>query len=130
MSYDYVLDSYAWKEYFDGTKKGQRVAELLTRFRIATPVLVLAELSDVFERSHLNFEVPLRFIQSKSSIIPLHQEIAIKAGVFKVQKRKIISDFGLADAIIYMTAQYTGARLVTGDLHFSKSDDVHFLENK
>ena len=39
MSCKYCLDSYAWAEYFDGTKKGLRVKEMLEKNEIVTSVL-------------------------------------------------------------------------------------------
>lgn len=128
MSYDYVLDTYAWKEYFDGTEKGKRVASLFHNASVGTSVLVLAELSDLFERSQLDFDIPLHFIQATSAIVPLTPEIAIKAGKFKTQQRKNIKYFGLVDALIYLTAQAHHAKLVTSDPHFSTVKDVLLLK--
>ena len=36
-----VFDTYAWIEYFEGTKKGEKVEEYLKNNEIITPVIAL-----------------------------------------------------------------------------------------
>ena len=42
---DYVIDSYAWIEYFKGSKKGQIVLPYIEGGHGLTPLVVIAELS-------------------------------------------------------------------------------------
>lgn len=45
---NFTLDTYAWIEYFEGTKEGGNVREILEneKHNLFTPSIVLAELSD------------------------------------------------------------------------------------
>ena len=89
MKYDYVLDSYAWAELFDGTEKGKKVKGITDKGSIGTSVITLAEFSDKCARDGRDLEPFLRFIQAKASILPLDLEIAIKAGKLKKELRKV-----------------------------------------
>ena len=126
MSYKYVIDSFAWVEYFRGSKKGETARHCIEEGGCATPAIVLAELSDVYEREeNRHWERDLAFIASKTTIVNLGQDIAAKAGKIKNDvRRKYQTKFGLADAIILATARKLGAKVVTGDQHFKRLDDM------
>ena len=129
MSSKYVLDSFAWVEYFRGTKKGEIVQNCLEEGGCITPTIVLAELSDVYVREENNFfERDLSFILSNTTIADLDREIAAEAGKIKNEvKRMHKANFGLADGIILATARKFHAKVVTGDQHFRKIRDIVFL---
>ena len=40
-----IFDTFAWIEYFEGTKKGNKVKEYLENNEVITPIIVLLELS-------------------------------------------------------------------------------------
>ncbi len=130
MTYNYVLDSSAWIEYFRGTKKGELVEKCLGHGKTATPAIVLGELSDFYTRGNKDyFEKDLLFISSKTSIIDLSAEIAIDAGKIKnAVRRKYKNNFGLADAVILATARKFEAQTVTSDSHFKGLKETIFLE--
>jgi len=127
MSFDYLVDSYAWIEYYNGSKKGIKIKEIIETKNIATPVLVIAELSDKFARENSDFNELFQFINSRSTIVPLNVKIAIEAGKLKCEMRKKFKQFGLVDAIIYLTARLNHSKLLTGDEHFKDLSDVEFL---
>src|SRR3989338_2835975 len=114
MSFDYVIDSYAWVEYYLGSKKGVKIKNIIETKNIATPVLVVAELSDKFAREKKDFNELLQFISSRSTILPLAVKIAIDSGKFKFEMREKFKQFGLADAIIYLTSKSNNSKLLTG----------------
>jgi len=122
MSHKYVLDSFAWVEYFRGTKKGETVKECLEEGGCITPTIVLAELSDVYEREgNSHWERDFAFILSKTTISDLDKETASEAGKIKNEvKRQQEPKFGLADAIVLATARKLAAKVLTGDQHFKK----------
>jgi predicted nucleic acid-binding protein len=129
MSCDAVIDSYAWIEYFKGTEYGRRAAKYIERGNCATPTIVLAELSDKYHREGWKFwEDDLEFILAKTEIIDLTKEIAIKAGEIKKMMRNSHPNFGLADAIIYETAQSVNAPVLTGDEHFKGVENVIYIK--
>jgi len=119
MPYDYVFDSYAWVEYFAGTAKGRKVKEYLQSGHVVTPTIVIAELSNKYHREGWkHWPEDLQFITAKTVVFDLTFKVAVEAGKFKNEIRRRHKDFGLADAIIYETAELLGAEVVTGDKHF------------
>jgi len=124
-----VVDSYAWIEYFQGSEYGKKAKKYIENGNCATPTIVLAELSDKYHREGWKFwEKDLRFIVSKTKIIGLTKEIAIKAGEAKKKMRKNHPNFGLADAIIFETAKSENASVLTGDEHFKGVESVIYIK--
>ncbi|MFH1316297.1 MAG: PIN domain-containing protein [Candidatus Woesearchaeota archaeon] len=128
MSFDYVIDSYAWIEYYIGSKIGLRIKKTIETGNIATPILVIAELSDKFARENKDFDEFFKFINSRSTILNINVETAIKSGQLKLEMRKKFKQFGLSDAIIYLSARINSTRLLTGDTHLKDLEDVEFIE--
>ncbi len=132
MRYSYVLDTYAWAEFFDGTDKGRRVRLIIEQEegRIGTSVIALAEFSDKCARQGYDVEKFVGFIEAKSVILQLTRDIALKSGELKAALRKVSKNISLADSIHFQTAKDFGAVFVTGDTDFKplKGDkDMMFL---
>ena len=126
MNYKYVLDSYAWAEFFDGSEKGKKIKDLLKE-NTATSILVLAEFSDKCAREGREIETFVEFIQANTAILPLTQEIALGSGKLKVELRKTSKNISLADSIHFQTAKENGATFVTGDNDFKEVEGILFL---
>ncbi|MBI4363067.1 MAG: PIN domain-containing protein [Euryarchaeota archaeon] len=123
-----VVDSSAWIEYFRGTPEGARTRDSIEAGECGTPMLVLAELSDKYHRMRWpSWEADVKFVLSRSAILELTQEIAMRAGETKARLRKKAPDFGLVDAIIYETARSVGADLLTLDSHFAGLERVRYI---
>lgn len=121
MTSRYVIDSYAWIEYFEGSKAGAQARHYIEEEMPLTPSIVLAELSDKYTREGYDcLEDDLTFIRSKSQIIPLDGDLAHEAGILNTTMRKKALGWGMADSIILATAQKHNAQVVTGDKHFTK----------
>lgn len=129
MTSSFLLDSFAWIEYFRGTKRGSKVQRILENFQCFTPTVVIAELSDKYSRENYPFlEKDLQFILENSVLLDLDIEIASDAGKMKkLVREKYKNKFGLVDAIILVSAKKVRARVVTGDEHFKPLNDVEFL---
>ncbi len=127
---EYLLDTFAWVEYFIGSDQGKIVKDLIESKKIYTSIISIAELSDKYYREGLSNEWDNRykFIITKSNIIPLRMEIAKNAGPMKWKLRQTIEGIGLADAIIIESAIQQGLMIVSGDPHFEKLNNVHFLK--
>lgn len=127
---EYLLDTYAWIEYFRGTNKGKIVKNLIESERIYTSIISIAELSDKYYRENLmdEWETRYKFILSKSNILQLSLKIAQNSGPRKWDLRKTSEDIGLADAIIFETATQKELTVVSGDPHFKDFVDVLFLD--
>ena len=119
MDEKYVIDSFAWIEYFLGTKKGEKAAQFIESRNGITPSIVIAELSAKYSKEGREFSNKLKFIKFNTSIAILNDEIAEFSGRIRTKERKKKSTFGIADAVIYATALKLRAKIVTGDPHFS-----------
>ena len=127
MSFKCVIDSYAWIEYFRGSKAGEIAREYIEGRGALTPSVVLAELSDKYCREGQEFGGDLFFIKSKSQIIPLDECIALLAGEINATMKKEVRGWGMADSIILSTARKNGAKVVTGDQHFKNMKETIML---
>ncbi|MEK6964038.1 MAG: PIN domain-containing protein [Nanoarchaeota archaeon] len=124
MSYDYVLDSSVWVEYFKGSKKGKEIWAEIGHKSIATSIIAIAELADIFERKKLPFEENLMFIRENAHILPLSLGVVLASGKLKNNIRLEKSKFGLADAIHLATAQQENTIFVTCDHDFKGIENV------
>ena len=124
MNYEYIIDSYAWVEYFKGSEQGKIAKDFIEGKRSATSVITIAELSEKYEREEKNFDEDFSFIISQTKIIKLGTEIALLAGKINNENKKKIKNWGMADAIILATANILGAKVVTGDEHFRNLNSI------
>lgn len=125
MSYEYVLDSYAWIEYFRGTESGKLVRPYLEGDSAATSTLTLAELREKYLREKWQtFEEDSSFIVARTALAPVDRQIAILAGEINHARKKKVSGWGMADSVILATARMVSAKVVTGDRHFEGLADA------
>lgn len=134
MSYDFVIDSYAWIEYFRGSSRGALAKPYIEDEDSATPTIVIAEISrkllnEVFEGRETveGRGEKLDFIRTSTIIVELTMDIAKMAGEIDVERKKIVRGWGLSDSIILATARRGNARVVTGDRHFADLKDEVIL---
>lgn len=127
----YVIDSYAWLEYFMGTKVGERVKEIIDNSEEKiTPTICLAEVyaKTLKVEDQQLAEKQKAFIKEKSAIVFLDEMIAVEAAKVLVNNKKEIDGWGMADSIVYETAIVKKADVVTGDEHFRKLKNVLLIE--
>ncbi|MBI2452027.1 PIN domain-containing protein [Candidatus Pacearchaeota archaeon] len=124
MSYEYVIDSYAWVEYFRGSEKGAKAKEFIESGKAATSSVTIAELSEKYERESKEFEEDFNFIILQTKIVNLDMGLARKSGKINFENKKIIKNWGMADSIILAAANLFGARVVTGDEHFRNLNSI------
>ncbi|MBI2654319.1 PIN domain-containing protein [Candidatus Woesearchaeota archaeon] len=118
MSDEFVLDAFAWVEYFLGSKRGEKVKGFIEINKCITPTIVIAELSAKYSGDEIDFKNKLKFIKFNTKVMVLSDEIAEAAGKIRINQRKIKKDFGLVDSIIYATALSIHAKVLSGDPHF------------
>lgn len=127
----YVIDSYAWLEYFMGTKVGERVKEIIDNSEEKiTPTICLAEVyaKTLKVEDQQLAEKQKAFIKEKSAIVFLDEMIAVEAAKVLVNNKKEIDGWGMADSIVYATAIVKKADVVTDDEHFRKLKNVLLIE--
>lgn len=123
-----VFDTYAWIEYFNGTKKGAIVKEYLKREEVLTPMVVLLELSYKSNKEGWNFIKYLNFIKANSNVMGINEKFVLSFGQFYNRIKKQINKMGITDIIILHTAVLNEAKVLTGDKHFSKIKDTIILK--
>ena len=125
MSFEYVIDSYAWIEYFRGTEAGSHARPYIESDSAATSTLTLAELKEKYLREKWpSFEEDSDFITARTALTPVDSSIAVMAGEINHKRKKIKSDWGMADSIILATARTVSGKVVTGDPHFEGLSDA------
>jgi len=125
MSYEYVIDSYAWVEYLRGTESGKIAQKYIESDSATTSALSLAELKEKYLREKLlSFDEDQAFITSRTSITQVDRQISILAGEINHKRKSIKKDWGMADSIILATARTASAKVVTGDRHFEGLSDA------
>ncbi|MGD6853230.1 MAG: PIN domain-containing protein [Candidatus Bathyarchaeia archaeon] len=135
MTCNYVIDTYAWIEYFKASKMGNYAQEYIESEHAVTPTIVVSEVSRRLQKDiELGNETPegrlqrLEFIRSTSRIVELDFETAVEAGELSEALRKQAEGWGLVDSIILCIARNLDGKVVTGDEHFRKVDDVVFIK--
>ena len=127
----YVIDSYAWIEYFMGTEAGEKAKPIIeSSEEKITPTICLAEVYvKTLKAESLELAEKQRaFIKEKSAIAALDEPIAVESAKVQTKMKKEIDGWGLADSIIYATALLKKAEVVTGDEHFKKLKNVFFIK--
>ncbi len=125
MSYEFVIDAYAWIEYFRGTPSGDAVRPYVEGDRAATSTLTLAELKEKYLREKWgSFQEDLEFIAVRTLTMPIDRRIALLAGELNHTRKRSTRDWGMADSVILATARSASAKVVTGDKHFEGLPDA------
>lgn len=128
----YLLDTWAWIEYYEGSKIGREVRDKLIQNQCYTSKVSIAELSDNFHRKDLvtnySWKDILRYVSSNSEITGLTPSIASRAGKIRTKEMEEYSGFGLIDAIILATAREKNLKVLTGDKHLKNKESAIDLE--
>jgi len=127
----YIIDSYAWVEYLEGSQLGEKVREIIINKNneVFSINLTIAEVVSKAKRKNLNVETAYRAINSNSKVAEVTPQIARDAGLFHANIRKEIKNFGLVDALILMLARKLNAKILTGDPHFKQFKEAIFMNN-
>jgi len=127
----YIMDSYAWLEYFMGTEAGARVKEIVDSEadEKLTPSICLAEIYAKILRTEDEQKAELRraFIKSRSALVPLTEELAVEAAKIDVAMKKKVHGWGLADSVVLSTAKNRNGKVATGDPHFRGLDESYMI---
>jgi predicted nucleic acid-binding protein len=135
MSYKYVIDAYAWIEYFRASQYGEIAKEYIESADCVTPTIVVSEISRKLQKEiELGNETPdgrlkrLEFINATSQVVKLDFELAVTAGKTDCEMKKKAKSWGLADSIVLCTARNVEGKVVTGDEHFRGMEEVIFIK--
>ena len=135
MNSKYVIDAYAWIEYFRASQYGKVAKEYIESADSVTPSIVVAEVSrKLQEEIELGNETPdgrlnrLEFISATSQVVELDFDLAVAAGSADCDMKKKQKGWGLADSIVLCTARNINGKVVTGDEHFRDLKEVVFIK--
>jgi predicted nucleic acid-binding protein len=135
MTSKYIIDAYAWIEYFRASKYGQVAKEYIENANSVTPSIVVAEVSrklqQEIESGNETAEGRLKrleFISATSQVVELDFELAAASGKTACEMSKDTRGCGLADAIVLCTARNLNGKVVTGDEHFRDLTEVIFIK--
>ena len=124
----YCLDTSAWLSYIKGELIENKLEKIIDNENIFTPMLVLAEISDVLIREKKNPEDIIQFIKNKSQILPLTINITLESSKIKNKQKRINPKFGLFDSLHFATAQTNNLIFVTKDKDFSNLPNTLILD--
>ena len=116
----FVLDTFAWIEYFNGSESGKKVDEIIEseENEIFSSIITIAEVASILKRNEEDVELGYKKMIDLSKLYFINSEFAKEAGILHAEIKKNIKDFGLADAFVLLTARKLKAKIVTGDPHF------------
>lgn len=118
-----ALDSFAWIEYFMGSKRGVKVKAYIEGEGVLyTPAICLTEIKSKYLREKRDPTSRINLILDRSLIIPVNKDIALPAADIK-QKHKLHT----IDALVYASSQHKKLILVTGDQHFKDMPNVEMI---
>jgi predicted nucleic acid-binding protein len=126
----FIIDSYAWIEYFIGSEKGEVLRKLFTdeRNQFYTVECCFAEIMGWALKNNRNFDELFKIIRADSTTIVLTEHDWIDAGKERFEQRKRQRDFGLIDAVLLVKQKELGCKIISGDQHFKNLKNVVFLE--
>ncbi len=131
MKMKYVIDSYAWLEYFMGTPAGEKAREILDSavHERVTPSICDAEVYAKSLRIEGKERAELRrgFIRTRSAAISLTEDLAVQAAMVDVEMKEMVNGWGLADSIVLATTRRRKAKVITGDEHFRGLPETEYI---
>ena len=131
-----VFDSYAWVEYFIGSRQGAITKEHLeSKEPIVTPGIVLAEIARKYLRESIVDEETkkrLYFIAAQSEIKGIDADLAMAAAkawgeLTKKAKKRRLGKPSLTDGIVLALARRYGGKVLTGDEHLAGLTEIVML---
>ncbi|MBS3079806.1 PIN domain-containing protein [Candidatus Pacearchaeota archaeon] len=127
---EYIIDSYAWIEYFLGSFKGEVLKKLFLdpKNKFFTLECCLAEINGWAIKNNNDFSNLLLIIKANSEILNLKEIDWILAGEERAKQRQNQKDFGLIDSVILVKQKEFDYKIITGDKHFKDLKKIIFLK--
>ncbi len=127
---NHIVDSYAWIEYFIGSKKGEIVKKLFLdeKNQFLTVECCLAEIKGWTIKNNQDFDKLYKIIRANSNIVEIAEYNWIEAAIERAEQRKTKKNFGLIDAVLLVKQKELNCKIISGDTHFMGIKNVIFLE--
>lgn len=125
----YLIDTYAWVEYFIGSKRGEKVRGIIEDEdnAILTPECCLAEIKGWAIRENLDFEELYSIVRKGSDVRCILTQDWLDAATIRSELRRTRKGFGMMDALIIAQQKRLDCKVVSGDTHFEGLKDVVFI---
>ena len=125
----FIIDTYAWIEYLNGTIKGEILRRLFLNMgnKFITIECCLAELKGYCLKNNLNFDKMQSAVKKNSAIFPVLREHWLDAAEIKSEMRKKFKDFGLIDSILIARQKELNCKIISGEKHFKDLKDVVYI---
>ena len=125
----FIVDSWAWIEYFIGSKSGLKLKKLIDNknHKFITMECTLSEVKSYCLRTNGDFDRINSIIKKNSIMLPVPIDIWLKAAETKHEIRKKIKDFGLIDAILVAKQNELNCMLISGDEHFKNMKKIVYV---
>ena len=122
----FVMDAFAWIEYFDGTERGSNVEKIIENKEneIFTSFVTLAEVISKAKRKGFDAKEVSLALSALSKMPEINRTISIETGLFHAEMKKTQKDFGLADSFVVIAAKQLDAKILTGDSHFKNMKEA------
>ncbi|MBI2579602.1 MAG: PIN domain-containing protein [Candidatus Aenigmarchaeota archaeon] len=129
---DYILDSYAWIEFFKGETQGEKIKALVDepKNQIYTNAVNIAEIMSITLREKRDTAKAMESIISNSKIIRVDGEFAKEAGELHAEMKSNNRNFSYGDAFALLTARKLDAKIVTGDPDFRGIKNVIMINDR
>lgn len=114
----FCLDASAWIDYFKGTPRGKKVAEIIGKKTIYVSTITVYEVAAVLGKEGGDVESIVRSILDRAITIHVSSEIAGNAAQFYKVARVKKPKLSAGDAITFVTADDFGLQLITCDNDF------------
>ena len=120
-----LIDSWAWIEYFKGSKKGEKAKKYIEGKERA--IISAINIAEVY-RWILKYydekiaEEKRKVMKERCFVISVDDEIAVNAAKIRNERK-----WGLGDSLIYATAKKENASVLTGDPDFKGLENVIFI---
>ena len=128
----YIIDSYAWLEYFMGTGAGEKAKKIIdsaAHDKLTLSICISEVYAKILRTEGLEkAELRRNFIESRSAIVALNEGLAVEAAKIDVKMKEQVRGWSLADSIVLATTRDKRATVITGDEHFKGLRETVFIQ--
>ena len=122
-----LLDTSAWIEFFEGSKRGEKVKEILEKEICYTSIASIAEIVNWSYNERQNKEFLINTVEDLSLVVDLNKDIVILAGKLNFERKKVNKKWGMLDSFILATGLHYSLKILAKDSDFRDVDSVEML---
>jgi PIN domain nuclease of toxin-antitoxin system len=124
----FILDSWAWLEYFRGSKTGLMVKHHLEKGGTLTHSVTISEVISKLRRQGEDTRDARQAFAALPRIVDTDRATAAEVGELHAKVRIEVPNFSLADAFVLEAARRLELKVLTGDPDFRGIKEAEFLE--